>query len=97
MEKIFLFYVVVINIFAFVTYGVDKLKAKRGKRRIPEAVLLLLAVFGGSVGAWFAIGCWRHKTLHKKFRYGIPMILLLQLMLCCLFLREFIKVYINML
>ena len=97
MEKIFLCYVVVINIVAFVAYGIDKLKAKRGKRRIPETVLLLLAVFGGSVGSWFAIGCWRHKTLHKKFRYGIPMILLLQLMLCCLFLREFIKVYINML
>ena len=97
MEKIFLCYVVVINIVAFVAYGVDKLLSKRNGWRISESVLLLLAVVGGSIGAWFGIGCWHHKTLHKKFRYGIPLIILLQLILCCYLLREYIKVYINML
>ena len=97
MVKIFLCYAVVVNLITFVAYGVDKLNAVRGKWRISETTLLLLAVIGGSVGAWFGIGCWHHKTLHKRFRYGIPMILLLQLVLCCLFLREYIKAYINML
>ena len=97
MVKIFLCYIAVVNLITFVVYGVDKLNAKRGKWRISENVLLLLAVLGGSVGAWFGIGCWHHKTLHKKFRYGIPVIIFLQLMLCCLFLREYIKAYINML
>lgn len=60
-------------------YGVDKYKAKKGKWRIPEATLLMMAVVGGSVGAWAGMKVWYHKTLHKKFHYGIPAILLLQI------------------
>lgn len=97
MEKTVLCYIAFINIVAFVAYGVDKLLSKRDGWRIPESVLLLLAVVGGSIGAWFGVGCWNHKTLHKRFRYGIPVIILLQLLLCCYLLREYIKVYINML
>lgn len=42
------------------------------------AVLLLLAVLGGSVGAWLGMYVWHHKTRHKKFKYCIPLILLVQ-------------------
>ena len=70
-----------INAVSFVAYGIDKLKAKKGKWRIPEATLLLLAVAGGSIGAWMGMKVWHHKTLHKKFRYGVPAILFLQLAL----------------
>ena len=94
MEKIFLCYAVIINLVTFVAYGVDKLNAKRGEWRISETTLLLLAVFGGSVGAWFGIGCWHHKTLHRKFRYGVPMIILFQIIVCCYLLREYIQGYI---
>lgn len=62
-------------------YGIDKLKAKQDKWRIPEATLLLLAVVGGSIGAWIGMKVWHHKTLHKKFRYGVPAILLIQIAL----------------
>jgi uncharacterized membrane protein YsdA (DUF1294 family) len=71
-------YLVIINIIAFIVYGIDKLKAKRGKWRITEATLLLLAIIGGSIGAWCGVKVWHHKTLHKKFRYGIPLIIAIQ-------------------
>ena len=66
------------NLLTFIIYGIDKFKAKKAKWRIPESTLLLLAVFGGSIGAWLGLQVWRHKTQHKKFYIGIPMILTLQ-------------------
>ena len=71
-------YLLIINLFTFVCYGVDKLMAKRNTPRISELALLLLALAGGSVGAWLGMQVWRHKTKHAKFRWGVPMILLLQ-------------------
>lgn len=67
-----------LNLLTFIIYGIDKFKAKKAKWRIPESTLLLLAVFGGSIGAWLGLQVWRHKTQHKKFFIGIPMILTLQ-------------------
>ena len=71
-------YLLIINLVAFVCYGVDKLMAKSNTPRISELALLLLALAGGSVGAWLGMQVWRHKTKHAKFRWGVPMILLLQ-------------------
>ena len=79
MEVTTLFILICINILTFLIYGIDKLKAKRGSRRISEATLLLLAVFGGSVGALLGMRVWHHKTMHKKFKYGLPMILFSQI------------------
>ena len=70
---------VVINGVVFFVYGIDKWKAKKSARRISEAALLLMAALGGSVGAWLGMKVWHHKTLHKKFKYGIPLILLAQI------------------
>ena len=69
------------NVVTFFLYGIDKLKAKRSKWRVPEATLIWMAVLGGSVGAWLGMKAWHHKTQHKKFQYGIPLILLTQLVL----------------
>lgn len=74
-------YLLAINAVTFIVYGIDKYKAKKAKWRIPEATLLLLAVLGGSVGAWVGMKVWHHKTMHKKFKYGIPVILLIQIAL----------------
>ena len=75
------YYLLAINAVAFIMYGIDKYKAKKAKWRISEATLLLLAVLGGSIGAWMGMKVWHHKTMHKKFKYGIPAILLIQLAL----------------
>ena len=77
--RVVILYLVAINVVTFLLYGIDKFKAKRSKWRIPESVLLGLAVIGGRVGAWLGMIVWRHKTQHKKFRYGIPLILAMQI------------------
>lgn len=79
VHLIIIYYLLAINAVAFFAYGIDKLKARKGWWRIPEATLLLLATIGGSIGAWLGMKVWHHKTMHKKFRYGLPLILLLQL------------------
>lgn len=76
----------VINVVTFFVFGVDKLKAKYKEahektRRIPEKTLFLLSGIGGSVGALLGMRVWRHKTQHKSFRFGIPAILVLQVVL----------------
>ncbi len=74
----------VVNAVAFIVYGIDKCRARNGKWRIPEATLLMLTVVGGSVGAWLGMKAWHHKTRHMKFRYGVPVILLLQIVVATL-------------
>ena len=81
MTETLLYYLIVINVIAFLMYGMDKWKAKRGSWRISEATLLLMAVAGGSIGALLGMNVWHHKTMHKKFKYGLPLILLAQLAL----------------
>lgn len=77
-----------VNVITFVVYGIDKLKAKKGKWRVPETTLLLLAIIGGSVGAWCGVKVWHHKTMHLKFKYGIPLIMAVQVgLLLCLMTR----------
>ena len=71
------YYLLAINAVTFIVYGIDKRKAKKAKWRISEAMLLMMAVVGGSVGAWLGMKVWHHKTKHKKFKYGIPAILLI--------------------
>lgn len=74
-----LIYLAVINVMTFFLYGIDKWKAKRSKWRVKESTLIWLSVFGGSIGAWLGMKAWHHKTQHKKFKYGIPFILLAQI------------------
>ena len=81
MTNVLLYYLIVINIVTFLIYGIDKRKAKQGSWRISEATLLILAVIGGSIGALLGMKVWRHKTMHKKFKYGLPLILLAQIVL----------------
>lgn len=81
MLKLLFLYLLLINLVTFVAYGIDKYKAKHDKWRIPEATLLWLAALGGSLGAWAGMQVWHHKTLHRKFRFGVPAIILLQIAL----------------
>ncbi len=74
-------YLAAINMVTFILYGIDKARAKRSKWRISESTLLELAVIGGSIGAWLGMKVWHHKTMHKKFKYGIPAIIIIQLLI----------------
>ena len=76
-----LYYLIAINVVTFLIYGIDKWKAKHSSWRISEATLLILAVIGGSIGALLGMKVWHHKTQHKKFKYGLPLILLAQISL----------------
>lgn len=78
-------YIVVINLVSFMMFGIDKYKARRGQWRISEATLLAVAAIGGSIGAWMGMKVWHHKTLHSKFRYGVPIILLVHIALMAYF------------
>ena len=80
MEEI-ICYLLAVNIVTFLLYGIDKYKTKKGKWRISEATLLTMAAIGGSIGAWAGMRLWHHKTMHKKFKYGIPLILIMQIAL----------------
>ena len=79
IHKISAVYLLVVTAVTIAVYGWDKLCAKRGMWRVSEKILLLLALLGGSVGAMAGMAIFRHKTLHLKFRYGVPLILILQL------------------
>lgn len=76
----------VINLAAFLAFGLDKRRAKRkaahpALRRVPERTLFLLAALGGSAGALLGMRVFHHKTLHRSFRWGLPAILTAQLLL----------------
>lgn len=79
-------WLVLVNLAAFFAFGWDKFKAKYKEkhpdaRRVPERTLFLLALLGGSAGALLGMRVWRHKTLHRSFRIGIPLILALQVLI----------------
>ncbi len=61
--------------------GVDKRRAKKREQRIPEKTLWLFTVIGGSLGSYFGMKHFRHKTKHAQFVYGIPAILVLHIVL----------------
>ena len=92
LQHIILIYLATINVATFFTFGIDKWKARRDKWRIREAALLLLALLGGSLGAWLGMKVWHHKTKHKKFKYGVPLILIVHIIvLAVIALLKFIS------
>ena len=81
-------YIVIINIMAFCMYGVDKSAAIKQKQRIPNKVLLGMAVIGGSIGALAGMYTFRHKTRKWYYTVTVPVILLVQIVAAVLLLRK---------
>lgn len=84
MDKLYtaaLLYFAVISFVTFIITALDKIFAKKKMRRIPEATLLSLALFGGALSEYITMKLIRHKTLHKKFMVGLPVIILFQIIL----------------
>ena len=83
--KYILIYLGIINLIGFFSMFLDKQKAKRGKWRIPEKTLFLLAAIGGSLGTTLGMHVFRHKTKHWYFKLGMPLILIVQIILIIYF------------
>ena len=90
--KVLIVYLILVNIAGFLSMGIDKHKAKKGQWRIPEKTLFLIAVIGGSIGSMYGMHLFRHKTKHKSFIYGMPAILIVQLLIVICVFFHFINV-----
>lgn len=84
---ILVYWLILVNLAAFILYGMDKSYAKKGARRIPEKTLLLWAFLGGSIGAFLGMKVFHHKTLKPKFAITVPLLMVLELVICgfCLY------------
>lgn len=91
MKMMLIYYLLAVNVLTFIVYGVDKWKARSGRWRVPEATLMGLAALGGSVGAWLAMQLFHHKTQKKKFRYGVPVLFVLQVAAVLFYLNMIIR------
>lgn len=74
-------YFSLINLIGFLIMGIDKLKAKKRAFRVPEATLFLIAIIGGSIGSILGMYLFRHKTRHRAFIIGMPVILAIQIII----------------
>lgn len=78
--KVVLVWLAVINLITFTLMGLDKWKARRDAWRIPEKTLFLAALLGGALGGTVGMHLFHHKTRHWYFRFGFPVLLILQLL-----------------
>ena len=88
LYKILIIYLLIINIIGFVLMGIDKQRAIRGAWRISEASLFLTTFLGGALGCALGMHQFRHKTKHWYFRFGLPAITLVQILLLFLFFKQ---------
>ena len=79
--KIAVIYLIVINILGFLVMGLDKHKAKMAERRIPENTLFMFTILGGGVGTIAGMYVFHHKTKKMKFKVGMPLILILEILI----------------
>jgi len=75
----FLGFLLLLNISSYITIWYDKRKSIKGRWRIPEKRLFILAVIGGALGVYLGMKAFRHKTLHLTFKYGIPFLIIINL------------------
>ncbi len=73
-------FLIVMNIIGFASMGIDKKRAQRSAFRIPEATLFAIALIGGSLGSILGMRIFHHKTKHWYFKFGMPLILILQVL-----------------
>ena len=76
-----LLYFIILNIIGFLIMGIDKRRARKHAFRIPEATIFTIATIGGSIGTIIGMYFFHHKTRHWYFVYGLPLILIIQIIL----------------
>lgn len=80
MKTFVVVYVTIMNILGILAMGIDKQKARMHRWRIPEKILFLVSLLGGSAGTWAGMYLFRHKTKHWYFVVGMPLILICQVL-----------------
>ena len=85
--QIAIIYLIVINILGFLVMGLDKHKAKMAERRIPENTLFMFTILGGGVGTIAGMYVFHHKTKKMKFKVGMPLILILEILIFVYFVK----------
>lgn len=80
-------YLLIVNLLGFLLFGADKKKARKKQWRIPEKYLFLTALMGGWAGCIAGMYAFRHKTRHRSFTFGLPLIGLAEVILFFLLLR----------
>lgn len=81
LVQIVVIYLIIINILGFFAMGLDKHQAKMGNRRIPENTLFGFTLLGGGIGTIAGMYVFRHKTKKLKFKIGMPLILILEILI----------------
>ena len=81
MNKLLIYYLLLINLIGILLMFLDKKKAIKRKWRIKENTLMLIALIGGALGILIGMYTFRHKTKHKKFTIGVPTLLILNIIL----------------
>ncbi|MBO5144005.1 MAG: DUF1294 domain-containing protein [Lachnospiraceae bacterium] len=87
-------YLAVINLTGFAMMGIDKRKAVKKLWRIPESTLFIIAIIGGSIGSIIGMRVFHHKTRHWYFVYGMPLILILQVLLVIVIIKSPLQISI---
>ncbi|SKC83298.1 DUF1294 domain-containing protein [Maledivibacter halophilus] len=82
-EFYFALYILIINIYGFAIVIIDKYKAKKNKWRIKEMNFFIVAFIGGAIGILLSMMMARHKTQHKSFYIGIPLLYLFNKAIVC--------------
>lgn len=88
LVRLIIVYIFIINIIAFILYGIDKKRAIKDQWRISEFNLIVIALVGGSLGALFGMIVFHHKTRHWKFRILVPLCLIVHIYLLCIFFNS---------
>lgn len=88
MTRFIFIYLLIVNVMTFILYGIDKYKAKHHYWRISERTLFTLTIIGGAIGALLAMYIFRHKTKTPLFKWGVPLILLIQILIYILLVTQ---------
>lgn len=80
-NKYIIFYLIVVNMITFIAFMRDKNKAKKNKWRIPEKTLMGLVIIGGAIGGFAGMKVFHHKTRKPLFRYGIPCVIIVEVLI----------------
>ena len=87
MKEVF-YYLIFINLFTFLIFGIDKYRSIKNMYRVKESTLLSLFLIGGAIGGLFGMRIFRHKTLKYKFKYIIPILSFLEILLIIYLIKK---------